>query len=377
MTLRLQLSIPADNSNIADFRLWAGDLAGLNFVLTSLGFTKQADTFTAQWANAITIGAAALPNLSSNLFGATCFPATTNLSRSPLASTNFKGAWVSGTSYVAGNVVTDTTTAALVYINILATSGSTAPVSDATHWSPYYMEIWKTGGLLTPIYMKLEYGCSATAANPQLSIQFGTGWAVGSSGYLTGNVSLTEQLFNGSGTIATTECDFCADGNNFFVANIFRGGAVSPGPSIFGFERSINGQVSAAPNYTSDYLTYVKGFSASGNWWQQTMYLSGSPVTAIRVNYANTMTLGAATASLIVNNTTPAFPVFPLLGYCGNPMTILIAQQIADTTEGAQQTCTVYGAVHNYLMTKTTFAQAIGGTGQTTSYGVGTRFDAV
>jgi hypothetical protein len=58
-------------------------------------------------------------------------------------------------------------------------------------------------------------------------------------------------------------------------------------------------------------------------------------------------------------------------------MTILIAQQTVDTTEGAQQTCTVYGAVHNYMMTKTVFAQAIGGSGQTTSYGVGTRFDAV
>jgi hypothetical protein len=376
MASRLQLSIPADNSSIADLRLWAGDVAGLGFVLSTLGFTKQADTYTAQWANSITIGAAALPNISANLFGA-IFPTTTNLARSPLASTNFKGAWVTLTAYVAGNVVTDTTTAALVYICILATSGATAPVSDATHWSPYFMEIWKTGGSLTPIYMKLEYGCSATAANPQLSIQWGTGWVSGSSGFLTGNFSLAEQLFSGSSTQAAAECDFCADGNNFFVANIFRGAAANPGPTIFGFERSINGQVSLAPNYTNDYFTYIKGFSAAGNWWQQTVYMTGTPVTAIRVNYGNTITLGAATASLIVNNTTPAFPVFPLLGYCGNPMTILITQQQADTTEGAQQTCTVYGAVHNYMMTKTTIATAIGGSGQTVSYGTGTRFDAV
>jgi hypothetical protein len=376
MTARIQNSIQSDNSTIADFRLWAGDLAGISFALATLGFTLQADTYTAKWANAITIGAAALPNLSSNLFGA-IFPTTTNLSRTSLLSTTFKGAWVSGTSYVAGNVVTDTTTAALVYINILATSGTTAPVSDATHWSPYYMEIYKTGGALAPIYLKLEYGCSATAANPQLSIQFGTTWSSGASGYLTGNISLTEQLFNGSGTIASTECDFCSDGSNFFVANLFRGGAASPGPTIFGFERSINGVVANAPNYTADYFTYIKGFSAAGNWWQQTVYMSGTPTTAVRINYGNTFTLGAATTSLIVNNTTPAFPVFPLLGYCGNPMTILIAQQTVDTTEGAQQTCTVYGAVHNYMMTKTVFAQAIGGSGQTTSYGVGTRFDAV
>ena len=383
MTARLQLSIPADNNTIADLRLWAGDVAGINFVLTSLGFTLQADTYTSQWANAVALGASALPNLNSNLFGTTCFPTTTNLSRTALGSSNFKGAWVSGTSYVAGNVVLDSgavesppTASPLVWINFLATSGTTVPRLDSTHWSPYFMEIWKTGGLLTPIYMKLEYGCSATAANPQLSVQWGTGWASGSSGYLTGNVSLTEQMFNGSGTIGATECDFCADGNNFFVANMFRGGAASPGPTIWGFERSINGQVSNAPNYTSDYLTYVKGFAAAGNWWQQTVYLSSSPATAVRVNYANTLTLGGATASLIVNNTTPAFPVFPLLGYCGNPMTILITQQVADTTEGAQQTCTVYGATHNYMMTKTTFAQSIAGSGQTTSYGTGTRFDA-
>jgi hypothetical protein len=372
---RYQASIAADNTVIADFRAWAGDLAGIAFALNTLGFAKQADTYTAQWANAITIGAAALPNLSSNLFGATCFPATTNLSRTALASTNFKGAWVSGTSYVAGNVVTDTTTAALVYICILATSGVTAPVSDATHWSPYYMEIWKTGGGLTPIYLKVEYGCSATAANPQMSFQLGTTWSSGASGFLSGNVSLTEQVFNGSGTIAATECDFWGDGNNGFVCNLFRGGAASPGPAIWGFERSINGQVASAPNYTSDYVTYVKGFSAAANWWQQTMWLTAIPSNATRVNYGNTMTLGALTGSLIVNNTTPAFPVWPLLGYCGNPMTILIAQQVVDSTEGSQQACTVYGASHNFLLTKTVFAQGFGGAGQTSSYAVGTRFD--
>lgn len=46
--------------------------------------------------------------------------------------------WVSGTSYVAGNVVYDTASspANQVFTCILAVSGSTAPSSDATHWLP-------------------------------------------------------------------------------------------------------------------------------------------------------------------------------------------------------------------------------------------------
>jgi hypothetical protein len=381
---KIQLSLAGSQATVAAFVGWAGNSGasqGISYALGQLGFTLMADTYTAQWGNAISIGSGALPNATTvGALNGTAFPTVSNTARTALASSNFLGAWVSGTSYIAGNVVTSGSgSSALVYMCILAVSGSTAPGSDATHWTPYYMEVWEfTGGSgsLTPFYLKIEYGNSTTATtDPLMFIQVGTGYSTGASGFLTGNVSLAEQCFNGSGTIAATECDFAGDGSNYLAMNLFRGGAANPGPAIYAIERAISGTVSNAPVYNSAYVTYVKGYAAAGNWWQQSIFLSGTPVTAVRVNYANTMTLGAATASLIVNNTTPALPVFPLVGYSGNPMTVLIAQQEADSTEGTTQALTVYGASHNFIMTKTTFAQAFGGSGQTTSYAVGTRFD--
>lgn len=48
--------------------------------------------------------------------------------------------WVTATSYVKGNLVIDaaSTPSNRVYICILAVSGSTAPSSDSTHWTPFY-----------------------------------------------------------------------------------------------------------------------------------------------------------------------------------------------------------------------------------------------
>lgn len=48
--------------------------------------------------------------------------------------------WVTGTSYVKGNLVVDAASSPSnrVYICILAVSGSTAPSSDSTHWTPFY-----------------------------------------------------------------------------------------------------------------------------------------------------------------------------------------------------------------------------------------------
>lgn len=466
---RYQASIACDNANIADFRIWAGDQTGIAFVLASLGFTKQADVYTAQWANAAAVGAAALPTAGGNLIGAT-FSATTNASRTALVSTHFNlgtagaSAWVSGHSYIVGDVVIDTTTTPstpVVYICTTNTSSATAPQALAANWSAYFMEIWgstntyaissvanavganttytgtfnigsfpvgstatisgftdgttanngtytivsctattlvlaNSGGVLqnptvvsgspatfpvatsplTPVYIKMEYGSTTSTTIPMVMMQFGTTWTGStSSGFLSGNVSLTEQLFLGTaGTQAATECDFCGDGNTFFVAHMFRAGA-APGPAIFGWERSISGLTASAPVYASTYLTYIRGYNAATTWWQQSLFLSGTPVTAIRVNYGNTLTLANTAQTLIVNATTPALPVFPLLGYCGNPMTILIAQNTTDSVEGGTITCTVYGRTNTYLLSKTTFCLAFGGSGQTVPYAVGIRFD--
>src|SRR5271157_1569198 len=145
---------------------------------------------TTTGANGTTNNAAAagapLPLAGSNLFGATCFPSTTNQSRVALANTKFVGNWTSGGpggsgGYSAGNVVFSngaTGGATQAYICILA--ATTQDVTNATYWSPYWMEIWKTGSGPTAIYFKIEYGCLATATYPEMSFQMGTAYLANS-----------------------------------------------------------------------------------------------------------------------------------------------------------------------------------------------------
>ena len=317
-----------------------------------------------------TTNAYTINSVEAAVGGNTAYTGVFNIGSFPVGST----ATVSGfTDGFTANNGTFTIVSCTSTVLTLANAGGLAQNPTLGSGSPPVFPIATSP--LTPVYMKLEYGCSATAADPQLSMQFGTGWSSSASGYLTGNVSLTEELFSGAGTIAATECDYCGDGGTFFVANMFRGGAANPGPAIFGWERSIAGLTASAPVYASTYITYLKGYSTAAQWWQQTLFLSGNPAVATRVNYANTITLGAQSSTLIVNGTSPALPVFPLAGYCGNPMTILVGMQTADVVEGTVITCTVYGRTNAYLLTKTTFAGGFGWNSGT-SYAVGTRYDS-
>ena len=385
------------NNTPALFVAWAGNSGGNNgisYALAQVGLTLQAtDAYTAKWAADLTgtqttsvLGSEhVIAPLNGSAFPTGVFP----LGRTALASTHFN---VNGTtaygsgSYIAGDVVTFTPAGGNpgVFICISPNTGSAqSPTSwaggtttlNATYWQPYHMEIWEfTGGALalTPIYMKIEYGWSITAvADPMVTVQFGTGWSAGASGYLTGNVTNAEYWWAGGVGYSSTECDFTSDGSNYLAIQWARGNAgTTSGPSIFCMERSISGTATNAPIYNSSYLTYIRGCAAVTDWCQQSMFLSGSPSTCVRVLYGNAPTLGGATTSLIVNNTTPALPVFPLVGYCGNPMTVIAVQQEADTTEGAVQSITVYGTALNYIATKTAFAQGILGLGQTTMAGV-------
>lgn len=371
MATKVQVTIVGDNTSYADFKGWAGDVigslgtgTGIAAALTTLGFTKSSDTYNAPW-NAASV----IPQNGGNLFGA-AFPTTASNARLQLAGSNFSGAWVSGSGvYVAGNVVTN---GGVVYICISAiSSSSTAPGSDTTHWSTYFMEIWSmVASGLTTVYIKLEYGGGATATNPQLSIQFSTGY-VANSGVLSGNVSTVEQCFVGTGVATSSECDFSGDGQNYFGMFMHRGNATHA--LIFGVERGISGQTSSAPVYstTNQYITYAIGFP--GVVWHQCSLLLGAVGTVSSVRNAWLAVVNLFTAgSQLVNNITPALPIFPLPGWCGNPMTILQGYSTTDSSEGVQITSSVYGATTTYLTTITAVAQKIGGTASI--YGVGLKW---
>ena len=152
----------------------------------------------------------------------------------------FKGAWVSGNTYVGGNsaglttevdVVTD---AGITYVHITSSSSSaTAPGSDATNWQPLQFEIWKSNGPNTaslPIYVKHVYTTQG-ATNSPFRIQISIGTGVDADGNITGALSIASnnplyinQMDASSSTSGITgEMDMAGDADNFRFL-IFRGG---------------------------------------------------------------------------------------------------------------------------------------------------------
>jgi hypothetical protein len=373
------------NSTFATFKAWAGDITaapgtgtGIAAILNQLGFTKLSDTYTANWDNGTTVGAGALPNLTAgaggNLFGTT-FPTTTANARAGLAGSHFKGAYNGGTAYSIGDVVTDNAGgAAIVYIATAAGTGNAT--TNTSFWSPYWMEIWKfTGGGLTDVFIKLEYGCgSSSATNPQLSIQLGTAY-VANSGVIngSGNFSQAEQVFVGTATMASGDIYVYGDGINA-LGFIF--GRQNVNCAYFFTERSISGQVASAPVYTSSYMTIISCPGAVGQWHQSSLFLSGGTVQTQRFLSVMTVALNASAISYATNNITPSFPVFPTPGWVGNPMTILIGLSNSDTVENSSISTTVYGATHTYITTKTAGSGCVGMGGAAGSgYGLGMRYE--
>ena len=378
MATKVQKTIVGDNSSYADLQGWAGDITasagtgtGIAAALYNLGFTKTSDQYNAVWTGN------ALPQTNGSIVGATCFPAVANDTRTALAGSNFNlgtagaSAWVSGQTYAAGNVVTN---GGFVYICISATSGSTAPGSDTTHWSTYFMEIWSVvSSGLTTFYVKLEYGAGAAVANPQLCIQFGTGY-VTNSGVLSGNVSAVEVCFLGTATAASTECDWSGDGDNYFGMIMHRQSGTHS--AFFAFERGISGQTGGAPVYstTNQYITYVKGIPPTTGTWRQCSLFLGSvgTVNSNRLAYVAAVNLFVA-GTQTINNISPALPVFPLVGWCGNPMTVLQVYSVTDSVEGTQVSSTVYGTSTTYLVTvNVLYVTRLGGTASI--YGVGLKW---
>lgn len=59
--------------------------------------------------------------------------------------------------------------------------------------------------------------------------------------------------------------------------------------------------------------------------------------------------IGIATESGSGNQSNPVFPIWPLVGWVGNPMTAALTAKISDTPAYAGITATIYGASHPYL----------------------------
>lgn len=219
-------------------------------------------------------------------------------------------------------------------------------------------EIWKftdSNATNCPVFMKIEYG-SAASDLPGLALTFGTG--SDGAGTITGNTS-TRELLNGMQNTTSNDTGFSC----LFYSN--RSGSASTmtrfsmalwqtqnspyGPAAIMVERS-HDNVGAD---TDLYFTYIVSNYMSGvPIYQCSIFKPTSTfgTTGIREGAAATIGGANATTTYNVGTNTPVLPIFPLVGWLGNPLVTYQAMKSGDASDGGTITAKdAYGNTHTYI----------------------------
>jgi hypothetical protein len=232
---------------------------------------------------------------------------------------------------------------------------ATATISSSVAWFAAIATL--KGTQLPAVYFKFEYGNISTNT-PALGFAMGTAitstGALSSSGLRTFREILGYSSATASGA-TTYETDFYADGTAGLTGGKFAmiGWRTGTNQSWFlGWERSKN-------NFGVDtglYMSYVIGLNPNSAWRQSALFLTGGTNFAVRTT-TNAMSIYMGNSvSLQTGSAIPVAPVFPAVGYFGNPMTVIVGLSNQDTSEGSVFTTVVYNANHNYMMTKQSWA---------------------
>ena len=221
-------------------------------------------------------------------------------------------------------------------------SGIAAVPSNA-----YVYEVWKANdaqAATLPIFLRIEYGYSATS--PRTRVTVGTG--SNGAGAITGGVisvapwEITSLETNQGAN--TFPCFFSGDAGEFRMY-LWQSGTVNCGV-VFGIERSKD----STGSKTTDYFTVLSANSSNpSNATFQQSVLSSSLV-ANRESGIIGLGLTNAPGTGLFNGTVLAAPVFPILGKVGNPMLGFAVCEAADVFDGATITvAAMYGGTHTYV----------------------------
>jgi hypothetical protein len=244
--------------------------------------------------------------------------------------------------------------------NFFATAGWTQTADTGqVNWgtiasvpsSAYVYEIWKAAdsqASTTPIYVRMEYGFSATSPRMQITVGTGSNGSGTITGPTMGVYQITGNYANQGGT--TYPCYASGDAGEIRFMMWQSNTAVE---TLFGIERSKD----SSGAKTTDYFT-LNACNATSNAFIQQSIL-GSLVTPRELQW---MSFGSsnAIATETFNGTTASNPVFPRIGKQGNPMLGWVTTTAADVAEGASVTVSIYGANHTYIATKVNNINQVG-----------------
>ncbi len=286
------------------------------------------------------------------------------------------GAWGSVTQFTCVTTTqsgTETGVAAARVINVTPPASDLTTASSAnSHWYPDNYEIWVSQGSAStnnPIYLKFIYGVGAGTV-PEIVIWIATSQT---NGVLGGNVFNNNAGFaicTGTGTAQGSsgiECDFCGSNDDVSIL-LYR--TYAPGDCFLVIDRAkdING------NDLDSYFTILACTAAvgagGGNSKYQVIFKPGTgglfPTGSASINipFPN---ISSTTNS--VNGMTLAAPVFPLVGYVGNPILGAVIIGVNDLNEGSLVNVVMYGTSHTFLFSKPA------GMVNSTDYGIAIRWE--
>lgn len=220
--------------------------------------------------------------------------------------------------------------------------GSIASVPAST----WVYEVWKANdasAATMPIFVKVEYGFSATAP----SLRFTAGTGSNGSGTITGQVvtsapwEIIRPANQGAGTIP---CYASGDAGNFRVC-MWNNSGTPQITALWFVERARDGTGASTNTYvTTGYVNDVSSIAGSNSKQQS---FSASTVFA---SHGGLYGAYPSLATGFDQTTTEAYPYFPTLGKVGNPFLGLMGAFAADAALNSTVTVqSMYGATHTYV----------------------------
>ena len=226
---------------------------------------------------------------------------------------------------------------------------------------------------------------AATATYSNANLGSGTG-NVRTSGFVMNNsqVSVGDIVYGNN-----YPCYFSGDNGNRLAFLMWDDVDNSQGASFFCVERSLS---NAGAYYTTPsgavtpYWTIISHsysntstsqalVNTTGSTWVATTQDSVPWVLNANLQHnVNPEAIGTQTGAGIGNGSFPAMPLFPMVGWVGNPMTAAMSFKLSDAPHNGEYTIALYGTTHTYYCTRNNVFSTFGGAGSGNN-GLAIRFE--
>lgn len=372
-TQLLSTTVPGCTS-LSDFKSWA---AVISAWMASIGWLQTNDTGQAVWtATVLTCTQVAMAGSVATIsYSSYAGPAP----RVGMSVT-FSGFSNSGnntaltlTAVSGGSSGTVTATNASGVNETHAGSGTTTAQSAVPGTSTTIYEIWQSQDSVSstlPIFIRLDYGQSATSNANLFKITAGTG--SNGSGTLTGNItSAIQHSSNSAGTTGVGNTSIFSGDASRVLCALFINATSPSNPIFFAIERSHD----SSGADTDSYFMVITGFLSGGSrsYAQQIVQKPalGGVLTAETAHITALTTLSSG----LVGTNIALGPLFPVIGKLDNPCMAMAFSKGGDMIEGATVVVPYYGTNHTMYCTKASTAFSNEPTGATSGNGVLFRYE--